>query len=161
MSHPFFATPTQRKDKHQNSLFFPTAESFGVSACLSPDRLRDSGVVRGGPEVRFSQASTRFCEGCGMRALKRTPHITAYFLGADLEVFQSFSGRTWDVFAGFATSPFCSPRNKDGRSGLGLPQRYISSMWFLVLSLCSLFRALAKLCPTQGMAGRYPPNRFG
>ena len=58
-------------------LFSPTAESFGVSAQIG------SGVVRGGPDVRFHegsttvppgfhQGSTRFCEGCGVvRALKR------------------------------------------------------------------------------------------
>ena len=58
----------------------PTAESVGVSAQIG------SGVVRGGPEVRFHQGSTRvppgfhqgstrFCEGCGgVRALKRAPH---------------------------------------------------------------------------------------
>ena len=33
--------------------FSPTAESFGVSAQIG------SGVVRGGPEVRFHQGSTR------------------------------------------------------------------------------------------------------
>ena len=68
-------------------VFSPTAESFGVSAQIG------SGVVRGGPEVRchegstrlppgFHQASTRvprgsarFCEGCRVvRALKRAPH---------------------------------------------------------------------------------------
>ena len=61
--------------------FLPrTAESFGVSAQMG------SRVVRGGPEVRFHQGSTRvppgfhqgstrFCEGCGVvRALKRPPH---------------------------------------------------------------------------------------
>ena len=82
---------------HQLSSFSPTAESFGVSAQIG------SGVVRGGPEVRFHdvppgfhqgsrrvppgfhhgstrvppgfhQGSTRFCEGCGVvRALKRSP----------------------------------------------------------------------------------------
>ena len=61
--------------------FPPTAESFGVSAQIG------SGVVRGGPEVRFHegstrvppqfhQGSTRFCEGCGVvRALKRAQHV--------------------------------------------------------------------------------------
>ena len=34
-------------------LFSPTAESFGVSAQIG------SGVVRGGPEVRFHEGSTR------------------------------------------------------------------------------------------------------
>ena len=53
----------------------PKAESFGVSAQTG------SGVVRGGPEGRFHEGSTRvprgfhdstrFCEGCGVvRALK-------------------------------------------------------------------------------------------
>ena len=39
------------------SVFSPTAESFGVSA-------QGSGVVRGGPEVRFHEGSTRsgWCE---------------------------------------------------------------------------------------------------
>ena len=66
------------------SPFSPKAESFGVSAQIG------SGVVRGGPEVRFHEGSTRvppgfhqgstrvpkgFCEGCGVvRALKRAPH---------------------------------------------------------------------------------------
>ena len=62
------------------SPFFPTADSFGVSAQIG------SGVVRGGPEVRFHkgstrvlpgfhEGSTRFCEGCGVvPALKRSPH---------------------------------------------------------------------------------------
>ena len=40
------------------AVFSPTAESFGVSAQIG------FGVVRG-PEVRFHQGSTRFCEGCG------------------------------------------------------------------------------------------------
>ena len=39
-------------------LFFPpTAESFGVSAQIG------SGVVRGGPEVRFHEGSTRVPPG--------------------------------------------------------------------------------------------------
>ena len=37
--------------------FSPTAESFGVSAQIG------SGVVRGGPEVRFHQGSTRVPPG--------------------------------------------------------------------------------------------------
>ena len=57
--------------------FSPTAESFGVSAQIG------SGVVRGDPELRFHQGSTRvppgfhhlqgchqgsttFCKGCGV-----------------------------------------------------------------------------------------------
>ena len=70
--------------------FSPTAESFGVSAQIV------SGVVRGGPEVRFHEGSTRVppgfhqgstrvpigfrevlrgLRGCGVvRALKRAPH---------------------------------------------------------------------------------------
>ena len=38
-------------------LFSPTAESFGVSAQIG------SGVVRGGPEVRFHKGSTRVPPG--------------------------------------------------------------------------------------------------
>ena len=38
--------------------FSPTAESFGVSAQIG------SGVVRGGPEIRFYKGSTKFCKGC-------------------------------------------------------------------------------------------------
>ena len=38
-------------------VFSPTAESFGVSAQIG------SGVVRGGPEVRFHQGSTRVQQG--------------------------------------------------------------------------------------------------
>ena len=37
--------------------FSPTAESFGVSAQIG------SGVVRGGPEVRFHEGSTRVPRG--------------------------------------------------------------------------------------------------
>ena len=37
--------------------FSPTAESFGVSAQIG------SGVVRGGPEVRFHEGSTRVPPG--------------------------------------------------------------------------------------------------
>ena len=49
--------------------FSATAESFGVLAQIG------SRVVRGGPEVRFHEGSTRFCEGCGvMRTQKRAPH---------------------------------------------------------------------------------------
>ena len=40
-------------------LFSPTAESFGVSAQIG------SGVVRGGPEVRFHEGSTRVPPGGG------------------------------------------------------------------------------------------------
>ena len=58
----------------------PAAESFGVSAQIG------SGVVRGGPEVRFHEGSTRIPpgfhegstrvpKGCGVvRALQRAPH---------------------------------------------------------------------------------------
>ena len=54
-------------------IFPPTAESIGVSAQIG------SGVVRGGPEVRFHEGFTRvppgFHEGCGLvRALKRAQH---------------------------------------------------------------------------------------
>ena len=47
-------------------LFSPTAGSFGVSAQIG------SGVVWGGPEVRFHEGSTRFCGVA--RALERAPH---------------------------------------------------------------------------------------
>ena len=55
---------------------------FGPSFLFFPQQLK----VRGGPEVRFHEGSTRvppkfhegstrFCEGCGVvRALKRAPH---------------------------------------------------------------------------------------
>ena len=52
----------------------PTAKSFGVSAQIG------SGVVRGGPEVRFHEGSTRVERGFHevlrgvARALKRAPH---------------------------------------------------------------------------------------
>ena len=44
---------------HPNPMshFSPTAESFGVSAQIG------SGVVRGGPEVRFHEGSTRVPPG--------------------------------------------------------------------------------------------------
>ena len=53
--------------------FSPTAESFGVSAQIG------SGVVRGGPEVKFHKGSTTrvpqgFCEGRGGAGIKRAPH---------------------------------------------------------------------------------------
>ena len=60
------------------ALFSPTAESFGVSAQIG------SWVVRGGPEVRFHEGSTRVLPGFYQgstkvlrgraRALKRAPH---------------------------------------------------------------------------------------
>ena len=57
--------------------FSPTAESFGVSAQIG------SGVVRGGPEVRFHEGSTRvppdptkFYEGS-----TRVPHSSARAAG--------------------------------------------------------------------------------
>ena len=69
------------REKRNPANCSPPAESFGVSAQIG------SGVVRGGPEVRFhdegstrvcagfQEGSTRFCEGCGVvRALKRASH---------------------------------------------------------------------------------------
>ena len=56
-------------------LFPPTAGSFGVSAQIG------SGVVRGGPEVRFHEGSTRVPPGfhqgtrfCGVVRALRAPH---------------------------------------------------------------------------------------
>ena len=43
--------------KEKTICFSPTAESFGVSAQIG------SGVVRGGPEVRFHEGSTRVPPG--------------------------------------------------------------------------------------------------
>ena len=51
-------------------VFSPTAGSFGVSAQIG------SGVVQGGPEVRFHEGSTRVQPGFNqgsVRALKKTP----------------------------------------------------------------------------------------
>ena len=45
------------KNQGFTGLFSPTAESFGVSAQTG------SGVVRGGPEVRFHEGSTRVPRG--------------------------------------------------------------------------------------------------
>ena len=88
--------------------YSPTAESFGVSAQIG------SGVVRGGPEVRFHEGSTRvppgfhqgssrvppgfhegsarFCECCGVvRGGARTKKSTACCWGCHLSLF--FWGR--------------------------------------------------------------------
>ena len=61
-------------------VFSSTAESFGVSAQIG------SGVVRGGPQVRFHEGSTRVPPGFreGSTGLKRAPHAVgditrAYF----------------------------------------------------------------------------------
>ena len=85
-------TDTQLPSGALLSFVCPTAASFGVSAQIG------SGVVQGGPEIRFHQGSTRvlpgfhegstrvppgflqgstrFCKGCGaVRALKRVPHV--------------------------------------------------------------------------------------
>ena len=62
---------TWRTKQPSTHCFSPAAESFGVSA------QKGSGVVRGGPDIRFHegstrvsrgfhQSSTRFCEGCGV-----------------------------------------------------------------------------------------------
>ena len=60
--------------------FFPTAESFGVSAQIG------SGVVRGGRQARFHEGSTRVPPGFreGSTGLRRAPHAVgditrAYF----------------------------------------------------------------------------------
>ena len=85
-------------------LFSPTAASFGVSAQIG------SGVVQGGPEVRFHEGSTRvppgshegptrFCEGCGVvRALRKehrmllgiSPELIVFFLGGEGNYFARF-----------------------------------------------------------------------
>ena len=49
--------PTVSLTPFQSICFSPTAESFGVSAQIG------SGVVRGGPEVRFHEGSTRVPRG--------------------------------------------------------------------------------------------------
>ena len=70
-------------------VFSPTAESFGVSAQIG------SGVVRGGPQVRFHEGSTRvppwfhegstrFCEGCGGASAKKRHRM---LLGMSPELF--------------------------------------------------------------------------
>ena len=59
-------------------LFPPTAESFGGSAQIG------SGVVRGGPDIRFHQGSTRVPQGSGLRGGASTKKNTAccpIFLG--------------------------------------------------------------------------------
>ena len=65
----------------EDDIFSPTAESFGVSAQIG------SGVVRGGPEVRFHEGSTRV-----------PPHavgdITRYFF-ARANLKEIFVGERW------------------------------------------------------------------
>ena len=79
-------------------LFSPTAESFGVSAQIG------SGVVRGGPQVRFHEGSTRVPPGfhhgstrvprgsasCGV--VRAQKHVTACCWGCHLSLF--FMGGT-------------------------------------------------------------------
>ena len=90
--------------------FSPTAESFGVSAQI------DSGVVRGDPEVRFHQGSTRvppgFHEGAtrvppkvlrGLRGAASTKKSTACCWGCHLRFF--FGGGSGDHFR--LTRRFC------------------------------------------------------
>ena len=73
--------------------FSPTAESFGVSAQIG------SGVVRGGPEVRFQEGSTRvppwfhegstrFCEGCaGWCEHKKSTACWGYYFSRTLKIW--------------------------------------------------------------------------
>ena len=52
-----------------------TVRSFSQQLKALGSAQIGSGVVRGGPEVRFHEGSTRICEACGVvRALKRAPH---------------------------------------------------------------------------------------
>ena len=60
-------------------LFPPTAGSFGVSAQIG------SGVVRGGPEVRFHQGSARVPRG--LRGGASTEKSTAFCWGSHLSLF--------------------------------------------------------------------------
>ena len=67
-------------------LFSPTAESFGVSAQIG------SGVVRGGPEVRFHEGSTRVPRGFhkvlrGLQGGASTKKSTACCWGYHLSFF--------------------------------------------------------------------------
>ena len=76
-----------------SSLFSPTAESFGVSAQIG------SGVVRGGPEVRFHEGSTKVSQGFhkgstgfhgvlrGLRGGASTKKSTACSRGYHLSLF--------------------------------------------------------------------------
>ena len=107
-------------------VFFPRAESFGVSAQVG------SAVVWGGPEVRFHEGSTRvppgfhegsmrFCEGCGVvRALKSAPLL----LGISPEL--TFFFRVFEnegVYLGaspFRSAPFFG----------GPPNKIVVSCWF-------------------------------
>ena len=57
----------------KNDCFSPTADSFGVSAHIG------SGVVWGGPEVRFHEGSTRVPLGL-KRALHAVGDITRAYL---------------------------------------------------------------------------------
>ena len=75
--------------------YSPTAESFGVSAQIG------SGVVRGGPEVRFHQGSTRVPPGFhevlrGLRGGASTKKSTDCCWGYHLSLFQA-PGRTFVI----------------------------------------------------------------
>ena len=67
------ASGLQRHLNMRHALFYfsPTAESFGVSAQIG------SGVVRGGPEVRFHEGSTRVEVLRGLRGCASTEKSTA------------------------------------------------------------------------------------
>ena len=78
MSHPLPIAHQQVQFVFYNSdtrFFPPTAENFGVSAQIG------SGVVRGGPDVRFHEGSTRvppgFHEGSTLRGGASTKKSTA------------------------------------------------------------------------------------
>ena len=96
--------------------FSPTAKSFGVSAQIG------SGVVRGGPEVRFTrvpqgstrvppgfhQGSTRFCEGCGVvRGGLRQGSTRFCKAGCSMRVPPRFYQRSTGLHQG---SRFCKVR---------------------------------------------------
>ena len=55
-------SPVADNSAKKSVCFPPTAESFGVSAQMG------SGVVRGGPEVRFHNGSTRVPQGSARAA---------------------------------------------------------------------------------------------
>ena len=84
-------TSAPKKEKKQKRapgffVFSPTAESFGVSAQIG------SGVVRGGPEVRFHEGSTRVPRGFhedlrGLRGGASTKKSTACCWGYHLRFF--------------------------------------------------------------------------
>ena len=97
-----------RKWRHgaANIFFSPTAESFGVSAQIG------SGVVGGGPEVRFQQGSTRVPRGFHevLRGLRGSASTKEHrmLLGISPELI--LLCRTWRLSPGWTPGSKRPPR---------------------------------------------------